>query len=334
MSPSAQVAACGSSITRTAAILAIVTSRSSRASLSQVPLSWGYGVGVDEGREAKPVDPTTAGVAKTVATATDAAASEAAKVAGNLFTRLLGPLTDEIGSDFAARYRGWNTRRVVERASAKAQLETEGAISMRVAAAVFESAQWAEEEFVTEYLSGVLAAARTPSGKNDGAVAWAALISRMPTTAIKLHYALYMAYRPLVVGLKPSSMNVLTDESYFLSSVTMEAVFLGSVEGQELQEAIQVLTAEGLIDLRGAGSADYLTTQFKRHFPQDGLVVRATPRGMSLILQVLGHPSLPESIVRPELAFDAVALEVRSSEIPAAIWVRSLPEALSGWTVI
>lgn len=260
--------------------------------------------------------------------AIEPAAAEAAKVAGNILTRLLGPLADEMGATLVAKYRVSNVQRVARRAAEKVALDVDGAVPARVAAAVFDAAQWAEEEFVTEYLSGVLAAARTPDGRDDSAVAWTALVARMPTAAIKLHHALYVAFHTLVAGMKVESLNQLTDRDFYVSAqAAMDLLEDTSEDGTFTQDAVHLLQAEGLIATQGWGTVDYLQGIYRpRQFPEAGLVFRAAPRGMLLILQAFGLSSVdPESIVRSDLSFRLDGPEVDNAEPLPALWVDELP---------
>ena len=103
---------------------------------------------------------------------------EVGKSANGLVSRWLGPLVDEAGQDLARRYRQRNVERAVQRGEKKTDLNKPGAVPLRVAAEVFEKAQWSEDEFVAEYLSGVLASARDEGEENDTGVSWASLIGR------------------------------------------------------------------------------------------------------------------------------------------------------------
>ncbi|MBT1584128.1 hypothetical protein [Curtobacterium flaccumfaciens] len=266
----------------------------------------------------------------------DPAAAEGAKVAGNLFGRLLGPLADEMGASLAEKYRISNVQRVARRAARKVALDVEGAVPARVAAAVFDAAQWAEEEFVTEYLSGVLASARTSMGQDDRAVAWTALVSRMPTSAIKLHYALYFAFHKLVGGSEVDSMNDLTDRNFYVGTQAVTEFLNDNPEGTLGQDALNLLDVEGLIGPVAWGPADYLERVLRRRtFPDPGIVVRATPRGMSLMLQAFGHsPGEPESIVHSDLSFSVGELADTGAAPLVATWVDDLPPRSEGLTVI
>lgn len=133
---------------------------------------------------------------------TSAAASEVAKAGGGVLSRLLGPTADEMGKQLLEYYQRKNVERVVRRAEAKADTSTDGAIPPRVAAEIFDKAQWASDELVAEYLSGVLASSRSSEGDDDRGLPWTALVGRLSADQLRLHYALYSGFRQLV--LEPS----------------------------------------------------------------------------------------------------------------------------------
>lgn len=136
------------------------------------------------------IDPIGAAIAR----ATDTTSAEAAKVAGNLLTRLLGPAADVVGEQWAARIRERNLLRLLEKTAAR---EREGTVHPRLAAQTFDAAQYAEDELVTEYFSGVLSSSQEPDGKNDAGVPWTALVSRLSSDQIRLHFIVYASSRPV-----------------------------------------------------------------------------------------------------------------------------------------
>ncbi len=226
------------------------------------------------------------------------AASEAAKVGGGVLSRLLGPTADEMGVQLHDWYKRKNVERVVMRAEAKARTGTDGAIPPRVAADVFEKAQWADDDFVAEYLSGVLASARTPDGRDDSAISWTALVGRLSATQLRLHYVLYSLLR----ALKPDSITgwVLTTRMRQRVVVTLtsvvEALGLDEVDDASLFEAIHGLAREGLIEDVAHGPADSLREQggdFRGYLLEsddNGLLsFCGTPDGFSLYLWGTGN---------------------------------------------
>lgn len=144
------------------------------------------------------MDPIVTG---SLAKAADASANESAKVASNLLIRLLGPAADEYGDqlrEWVARQRASRAARLLEKAEAKSRGRS-GSVPPRVAYRVLEDGTLSDDELMSEYLSGVLAGSRSPGGRDDRAVAWSSLVSRMSSLELRTHYLLY---REWATGLK------------------------------------------------------------------------------------------------------------------------------------
>ncbi|TFB15440.1 hypothetical protein E3V93_01795 [Microbacterium sp. 3H14] len=226
------------------------------------------------------------------------AAAEAAKTGGGVLSRLLGPTADEMGVQLQEWYRRKNVERVARQAEAKASTGTAGSIPPRVAAEVFEKAQWADDDFVAEYLSGVLASSRTPDGTDDRGVAWTALVGRLSADQLRLHYIMYRAFRKLALGLEYEALSdVLQRPLVFQASEIITAMKLSyEVESiYRVLEALYGLSAEGLVGEQFQhGGADFLNkaNQDRYDFPGfvgDLFVVYATTRGSTLFLHAHGR---------------------------------------------
>lgn len=121
-----------------------------------------------------------------------AAGKAAGEAAPGVFARLFGPSADVLGDHWATllKQRLGNVQRVVEAADQMTSSEP-GSIPPRVAARIFEDAQWADEPMMAEYLSGVLASSRTPGGTDDRGVYWSSLAARLSSDQLRLHYMIY-----------------------------------------------------------------------------------------------------------------------------------------------
>ncbi|MCK8608883.1 hypothetical protein [Agromyces sp. C10] len=241
---------------------------------------------------------------------TAAAANEVAKAGGGVLSRLLGPTADVMGAQLHEWYTRKNVERVAKRAEAKANTASNGAVPSRVAAEVFSKAQWADDEFVAEYLSGVLATARTPDGKDDRAVTWTALVGRLSADQLRLHYVLYRAIRELGLNVEHDAIVEILARPLVFAFTDLLAVMdiPASHEGAvRLLDAVYGLQAEGLIaDDLAHGEPEYLEKIRRGHtFPKaygNLLIVAGTTRGAALFLQAHGLGQLwAGAIVRPEL---------------------------------
>jgi hypothetical protein len=243
-----------------------------------------------------------------------AAAGEAAKAGNGVLSRLLGPTADEMGTQLREWYLRKNVERVAKRAEAKANTKVDGSIPPRVAAEVFEKAQWADDDFLAEYLSGVLATARTPDGDDDRGVSWTALVGRMSADQLRLHYILYRAIRSLRVGQQWESVTTALADPVVVTYFDLATV-MGIPWTEErmarLLEALYGLQAEDLVgDDLMHGSAEYVQNSRSGGytFPPEGggyIVVYCTMRGAGLFLQAHGLGRLwARSVFDPNVELD------------------------------
>lgn len=184
------------------------------------------------------------------AKATDPFADEAAKAAGNLLTRLFGPSADVIGANWADRLRQRNMERLLKKTEKRAAKREEdgfdpGFANPRVASQVFASAEYADSEVVAEYLSGVLASSRDTSGTSDAGVAWSAVVSRLSSDQLRLHYLIYAGARNRVIKQGFSRPNEAHSVEIILP---LTPVFdLAEMTPVAFADAIDGLMREGLI---------------------------------------------------------------------------------------
>lgn len=234
-----------------------------------------------------------------IAISSVAAVNELHKTAGGLLTRWLGPVMDEAGADLALRYRQRNVQRAVERGEKKSDLNVGGVVPLRVAAEVFEKAQWTDDEFVAEYLSGVLASSRNSQGNSDAAVPWAAFIGRMSSDQLRLHYVLYAGVRAYIVAEALTGVWSWTGRHFFID---IQGVF--SSLGWELEpesdifrfyEAAYALQREDCLTDITHGNGDYLRDEVSytrgHEFTEQThyFVFRATATGIKFFLNGHGY---------------------------------------------
>ncbi|WP_396658617.1 hypothetical protein [Microbacterium oxydans] len=209
-------------------------------------------------------DPITAIASlASVGKAADPMNSEVAKGGVALWMKFLGPPAEAVGAHFKSRIELWSedalARRVLEKAARKADTSKPGTVSPRVASDIFDKAQWADDEFVAEYLSGVLASSRTPDGVDDSGVSWTALVGRLSSAQLRLHFILYSTARHHLTGRQIEAVNDLENLPIFVPLFPVLQLLGG--EADTFNEAIMNLIREGLlsdryaIDTAGAGTA-------------------------------------------------------------------------------
>ncbi|MFD2793740.1 hypothetical protein ACFS27_09280 [Promicromonospora vindobonensis] len=225
------------------------------------------------------MDPIIAGG---LAKAADANANESAKVASNLLIRLLGPAADEYGEQLrqaVGRQRATRAARILSKAEAKSRGRT-GSVPPRVAYRVLEDGTLSDDELMAEYLSGVLASSRTPSGRDDRAVTWSSLIGRMSSLQLRAHYVLYREWAIKLAGRDDINLGdvdqrdnarMVLDLEEFIDTVQDEAEPLP--KNELLSHAVWGLTEHGLIAKFQYGS----TADLKRQELPFKYIIEARP---------------------------------------------------------
>jgi len=130
-----------------------------------------------------------------------------------LLTRALGPAADEIGLALArwTSFRVGNVERIALQTARLADKRGRtGSVPARVAHRILGDGSWSDDPVMVEYLSGVLASSRTPTGRDDRAVVWSALIASMSTFQLRAHYLLYRQWS-LLLRSRPS-MNLMNPD--------------------------------------------------------------------------------------------------------------------------
>ena len=109
-----------------------------------------------------------------------------------LATRAFGPFADAFGAEIAKLppLAARNIARLVEKFQGKTSPADQGELSSRLFKQVMDEAAWAEEDIVTEYLSGVLASS-SKEPISDRGVAITALIRRLSSAELRAHYLRY-----------------------------------------------------------------------------------------------------------------------------------------------
>ncbi|MDQ0642046.1 hypothetical protein [Microbacterium murale] len=222
--------------------------------------------------EGDAVDPIITGAIAKAGEVGMKAADSATKEAFSLLSRLLGPSADVIGEDWADRLRQKNMTRLLKKTEKLAAgKEDPGWAQPRVANAVFEAAQYANDEIVTDYLSGVLASSREPDGGTDDALPWSSLVSRLSALQLRIHYVLYLNLRQVLSASEDhqhlydfESKEVAIPMREFLSAVGLDP---DQSDFQRFADALQGLMQEDLVHDFAYGPRDFFTERDAKTFP-------------------------------------------------------------------
>jgi hypothetical protein len=216
-----------------------------------------------------------------------------------LMVKVLGPSAEYVGDGI----QQWTAKRVqnVNDVFAKAgrklgpeRLEQPGSVPPKILKGILEEAPFCDDELSAEYLGGVLASARTDGSRDDRAITLISLVARLSSYQLRSHYVMYSAAQRMLAG--TSSLNLGREDmrrnhaTFFLpDSLWCSAMdFSGEERVNQfdsiIDHVIYGLVREELIDnmILGTGSAEFLSQEFHKEFPEAGIVFRLSMLGVEL----------------------------------------------------
>lgn len=266
--------------------------------------------------------------------AVDPVAKEGAAVGGRLLENLFGPLTVELGLLLRDRVHSRFVVDVVKRTERKSRpLHSGGAIPLRVVKGVLDAAEVAENELVAEYLSGVLASARTPGGVDDSGVIWTGLIQRMSAAQLRLHYGLCMLVRRLSLASGASMFERVAIPVAPLKQY-MGTLWINDIA---VLEAVYGLRADSIVESRVVhGSTAQVENEFAEMYDfQQGFdswwVLSLSVRGAQLFLNAFGYGGeWVDALVDPEHDFRVPESDGVRVEALVGYFLEDLPRLEKG----
>ena len=173
-----------------------------------------------------------------------------------LVEKLLGPTFEYLGGEL----KTWTEKRVnnvgniFSNATIKLgdKIEIEGAVPPRVLKGILYEGSFCDDTLTAEYFGGVLASSRSGISRDDRGAYFIALISRLSTYQIRMHYVFYHMVKRLFNGIKPNiycSDNFDSVCGHFRISIPLD-VYLAAMEfDKQEQKKINVLMEHTLIGL-------------------------------------------------------------------------------------
>jgi hypothetical protein len=239
-----------------------------------------------------------------ITTAASAAAAAAKSETGkSLLKAVLMPPADVLGRHLAemlegrlGHWRAENAQRILEKAARKAgDTESAGHYPPRVIKNVFDEGSLDDNELLAEYLGGVLASSKSSSGRDDRGVGISALVNRLSSYALRMHYIFYSSLQPLARG---SEINLREEEkrkdlrAYVSWTSVTEAMEFETPEEEStaMEHAIVTMDRERLISpFFLAASVEILRQQTRRDIPEAGIVFEPSLPGVELFLWGHGY---------------------------------------------
>jgi hypothetical protein len=146
-------------------------------------------------------------------------------VGGYVGTKLFGTALATMGDDINKLYvRGRD--KIVDAATKKIDDPEDGkTVNLRAARDVLWNGAITEDEVCAEYFGGMLAAARSEDGKDDGVVHYVDTIKAMSARQLELHYVIYKAWQNLLNQRVDTPINVALS-----SDVQKWKIFMAGLE--------------------------------------------------------------------------------------------------------
>lgn len=212
-----------------------------------------------------------------------------------LAPKVLGPTADYLGERLLDSVKAAeNVAKVLSKALKKlgSRADEPGTVPARVVKEFLNEAPFAEDEFMAEYISGVLASSRTPLGRDDTAAAMLSQVGRLSTFAIRAHFVLYVTVRQAIAGTE-YEIGVSHKQTRMFVPWASFARALGEIEGdldQHIalaQNALFEVDREALISGLSWGDPEELE---EKCLPESGILFYPTPTGVQLFMLALGFP--------------------------------------------
>lgn len=216
----------------------------------------------------------------------------AALGSANVVEKILGPTAEYVGSGL----KDWTQRsvrnvgRIFEHARVLLgyKIDSPGAVPPRVLKEVLKEGPFCEDQLWAEYFGGVLASSRTENGRDDRGARFAAMISRLSTYQVRLHFVIYKLVKLLFDGTDhsvttPAARSALT--TFIPFGTFAAAMELGPKEQPDviLQHAVVGLVTEGLIEQRCQfGPTEHIQSHGFKEADTGGILVEPSALGVEL----------------------------------------------------
>lgn len=149
--------------------------------------------------------------------------STAVAVGGYVGAKLFGGALATMGDDINKLYVKGRDK-IVEIATKKVENPDDGKqVNIRAARDVLWSGTVTEDEVCAEYFGGMLAAARSEGGKDDGVVHYVDTVKAMSARQLELHYIIYKSWHSLLIQ-SGKSLNVAESSDIRSQHVCMAAL--------------------------------------------------------------------------------------------------------------
>ncbi|MCK4605054.1 MAG: hypothetical protein KAU41_10255 [Deltaproteobacteria bacterium] len=213
----------------------------------------------------------------------------------DVLNKLLGPTAEYLGGEISGMVKkcNINLNSIFVKALHKKKSDS-GHVSPRVLSDIIDQGKFADTNIVQDYLAGILAKASDDHGSDDAKI-YTAMLDKMSTTQIKLHFLIYSA---IATTKAFSPLDINFEESRRLASIFLPKDDVANALGssgepfdQKFMDAFYGLIASGLIGQNYAfGSQAHISERYP-HITHSGVVAEPTPIGAQLFLWAMAASS-------------------------------------------
>ena len=220
-----------------------------------------------------------------------------------LAIKILGPTADYIGRELQefTKRRVSNINAIFSNAAKKlgSRLDTPGQVPPRVLKTIINDASYSEDSVSVEYFGGVLASARTPTGRDDRGARIARIIDGLSSYQLRTHYLVYSAVAELFVSGGGTSFQYTESRRNMRLFISFTGYFTAmqltteEYNAQLLDHVLHGLSNEGLIEPDWHyGHKDQLKMIGKKAH-DDGITCVPSAFGAEVFLWAFGHGDQP-----------------------------------------
>ena len=219
----------------------------------------------------------------------------------DIIDKLLGPTVDYLGDGLRSftQNRVENVDKILQNAWTKlktlGKAEINGVVSPKVLKGVINDGSYAEDFLSIDYFGGVLASSRTDVPYDDRGAYFNALISRLSTYQLRMHYVFYHALKrefngeDINFGLSKEAekLRLFMPFSLFVKAMGFQNKRTDQIDIY-LMHIINGLTKEQLIDSEFVfGKKEHIQKHFKEAF-KGGLIIQPSTLGFELFYWAYG----------------------------------------------
>lgn len=195
----------------------------------------------------------------------------------------------------------------------------EASIPPRVAGMFLHAGSYCGEVVSSVYWGGILASSRTPHLRDDRALRWLGVVSRLSEYELRAHYLFYSTLRLLLMNYREPGHIDFGGDRFHLATFIPTYFFMTTMEFDEgevarmpkiISSILYGIGQELLVDGSNSGADHYLKEHFKTNVTNvikgEGIVFTPSILGLRLFLWAFGYPDVDERFILDPRVFCAV----------------------------